>query len=109
MARRVTRMGRTVVRRRDGVTAIRRSARWRRVLPAVAEGTFLVVPLVFALTFVLPLPLVPVPPLLLCLGAWLLFRRRRPGEAPASEPPPRSRVIALRSARARRGPGWSAR
>ncbi len=99
MARRVTRMGRTAVRRKDGVIEIRRSRRWRSALAPAAEAAFLLVPLLFALAFVLPPALLPVPPLVLAAGAWLLFHERRPA-APTVDPSARH-VISLRSARAR--------
>ncbi len=76
MTRAVTRMGRTIVRRRDGILAIRRAGPWRRVLGVAAEAALLLVPLLFALAFALPLPLLPIPPLVLAAGAWLLFRGR---------------------------------
>ncbi len=99
MARRVTRDGRTISRRRDGVIAVRRAGRWRRAAVLAVEGALLLVPLVFALAFVLPVPLLPIPPVALGLGAWLLFR-----SGGAAEPQPeRARVIAMRPRRARRG------
>ncbi len=70
-------------RRRDGVVVIRRASRWRRALPLAVEGALLAVPLIFALAFALPVELLPIPPLVLALVLWLLFRSRRPVEGRA--------------------------
>ncbi len=88
MARGFTRGGRTVLRRGDGVIAIRRAPRWRRALLLAAAGAVGLAPLVFALAFTLPVRLLPIPPLALVLVLWVLFRR--PG------PPERGRAVPLR-------------
>ncbi len=100
MATRSTRRGRTIVRRGDGVVAIRRTAWSRRALPFVVEALLALAPLVFVLGFVLPVGLVPIPPLVLTVGAWFLFRASDRARAP--QPATGSRVVALRSARGRR-------
>ncbi len=86
MARAFTKGDRAVFRRRDGVVAIRPASRWRRALPLALDGALLVVPLIFALAFALPVELLPVPPLVLALALWLLFRSRRPAEPRAVVP-----------------------
>jgi hypothetical protein len=94
---------RRVYRRGDGVIAIRRPSRWRQPLISAAAVALVLAPLVFALAFVLPPVLLPVPTLVFGLGVWLLFRNIEPAEPPA-DPPARPReVIPMRSVRRRRG------
>ncbi len=88
------RRGRTARRRRDGVVAIRSEGRWRRTLRVLAEGAFVLVPLAFALVFVLPAPLLPIPLLSLGVALWIpvaarTWRRPARDLAPVIPLPPR--------------------
>ncbi len=65
------RAGRTARRRRDGLVAIRSEGRWRRALGVLAEGALVLVPLAFALGFVLPASLLPIPLLSLAVALWM--------------------------------------
>lgn len=91
-------------RRRDGVVAICRVARWPRVCLVLAGGAAVLLPLVLSIAVVLPPVLLAVPPLALGLGLWLLLRRLDRDEPPRMRPAEgMRRVIPLAHARSRRG------
>ncbi len=98
-------MARTVPRRRrDGVVAICRVARWPRVCLALAGGVAVLLPLALSIAVVLPPVLLAAPPLALGLGLWLLLRRLDRGEPRRMRPVEGTRrVIRLAYARSRRG------
>ncbi len=89
-------MRRRVYRRRNGVIAIRRAHPWRRAV--VPGGAALVFALLVLAIASLPPDLLPIAPMGLGVGLWLLIRKLEPAAPLPSDP----LVIPMRSVARRR-------
>ncbi len=97
------RMARTVPRlRSDGVVRIRRVGRWRWVWLTLG-GLAVVLPLALSLAFVLPPVILAIPPMVLWVAIWMVFRHLDdPSPAhPTSPSSGKADVIPMRHRRSR--------